>query len=90
MSGGGEPPLVDGPGLARFLTERLPELSGAFGIERIGEGQSCLTFVVRGEGWEVVLRRPPRGDLPPSAFDVVREHRVISAPAGAGAGAGVP
>jgi aminoglycoside phosphotransferase (APT) family kinase protein len=90
VSGGGEAPLVDGPGLARFLAERLPELSGPFRIERIGEGQSCLTFTVRGEGWEVVLRRPPRGDLPPSAFDVVREHRVISALTGSGAGVPVP
>jgi aminoglycoside phosphotransferase (APT) family kinase protein len=85
-----EPPLVDPDGLAGFLARRLPDLAGPFTVERIGEGQSCLTFLLRGDGWEVVLRRPPRGDLPPSAFDVTREHRVISALAGAGAGVPVP
>jgi aminoglycoside phosphotransferase (APT) family kinase protein len=64
-------------GLARFLENRLPQFRGAFSISRIGEGQSCLTFLVSGEGWRVVLRRPPRGELPPSAFDVLREHRML-------------
>jgi aminoglycoside phosphotransferase (APT) family kinase protein len=34
---------------------------------------------VRRDGAEVVLRRPPRGPLPPSAHDVLREARVLSA-----------
>lgn len=71
--------LVDPQGLERFLRDRLPELSGPFEVERLGEGQSCLTFSVRGDGWDVVLRRPPRGDLPPTAFDVSREYRVTRA-----------
>lgn len=70
---------VDPDGLARYLKENAPQFDGEFDIERLGEGQSCLTFLVRGNGWEVVLRRPPRGDLPPSAFDVTREFRVMSA-----------
>ena len=32
-----------------------------------------------GNDWRTVLRRPPRGDLPPSAFDVRREYRVMRA-----------
>jgi aminoglycoside phosphotransferase (APT) family kinase protein len=63
---------------------------GAFGIDRLGEGQSCLTYLLRGEGWEVVLRRPPRGELPPTAFDVAREYRVMSALARSGAPVPVP
>ena len=45
-------------------------------LEPIGEGHSNLTYVVRGR-W--VLRRPPRGPLPPSAHDVLREARLLRA-----------
>jgi aminoglycoside phosphotransferase (APT) family kinase protein len=77
--------LVDPDGLARFLKEHAPEYAGEFTVQRLGEGQSCLTFLVTGDGWEVVLRRPPRGDLPPGAFDVTREFRVTRALHDAGA-----
>ena len=71
--------LVDPSALAKFLASEAPDYAGDFTVERIGEGQSCLTFLVTGDGWRVVLRRPPRGDLPPSAFDVTREYRVMRA-----------
>ncbi|HVL32803.1 MAG TPA: phosphotransferase family protein, partial [Actinomycetota bacterium] len=71
--------LVDPAGLKRYLADTLPDYAGEFTIERLGEGQSCLTFMVSGDGWRVVLRRPPRGELPPSAFDVTREYRVMRA-----------
>ena len=74
-----ERPAVDPAGLAKYLADTLPEYAGDFDVERLGEGQSCLTFMVRGDGWRFVLRRPPRGDLPPSAFDVTREYRVTRA-----------
>ena len=45
----------------------------------IGEGHSNLTFLVEREDARVVLRRPPVGPLPPSAHDVVREARLLSA-----------
>jgi aminoglycoside phosphotransferase (APT) family kinase protein len=48
-------------------------------IATIGDGHSNLTFLVEREGARVVLRRPPRGPLPPSAHDVVREARLLSA-----------
>jgi aminoglycoside phosphotransferase (APT) family kinase protein len=71
--------LVDPSGLSKFLAAEQPAYPGDFTVERIGEGQSCLTFLVTGDGWRVILRRPPRGDLPPSAFDVAREYRVMRA-----------
>ncbi|MHB8512888.1 MAG: phosphotransferase family protein [Actinomycetota bacterium] len=71
---------VDPEGLSAYFKENLPQYSGEFSITRLGQGQSCLTFMLEGDdGWKVVLRRPPRGDLPPSAFDVTREYRVMSA-----------
>ncbi len=83
-------PAVDVDGLRRFLSSSLPDLDGPFGLTRLGDGQSCLTYLVSGDGWEVVLRRPPRGDLPPTAFDVRREFRVMGALDRAGAGVPVP
>jgi aminoglycoside phosphotransferase (APT) family kinase protein len=71
--------VVDQPGLRRFLEEHLPGLQGPFSIERLGEGQSNLTFLIRSGDREVVLRRPPRGELPPTAHDVRREYRVMDA-----------
>jgi aminoglycoside phosphotransferase (APT) family kinase protein len=69
---------VDREALRRYMDRASPEHGGQFEVERLGEGQSCLTFLIRGDGWELVLRRPPRGDLPPTAFDVTREFRVMS------------
>jgi aminoglycoside phosphotransferase (APT) family kinase protein len=48
-------------------------------IEPIGDGHSNVTYLLRRGGAVVVLRRPPRGPLPPSAHDVLREARLLSA-----------
>ena len=58
--------------------------SGEPEIAPIGDGHSNHTFlVVRGDR-RMVVRRPPRGPVPPSAHDVLREARVIAAVGGAG------
>ncbi|HEX4751802.1 MAG TPA: phosphotransferase family protein [Solirubrobacterales bacterium] len=67
---------------AEPLTAYLDQLGLGAGeprIEPIGDGHSNLTFLVEREGARMVLRRPPRGPLPPSAHDVVREARLLSA-----------
>ena len=56
--------------------------TGPVDARPVGEGHSNVTFVVTRGGAEVVLRRPPRGPLPPSAHDVLREARVIGALSG--------
>jgi aminoglycoside phosphotransferase (APT) family kinase protein len=53
--------------------------SGPIEAERVGDGHSNITYLVRRDGAEVVLRRPPRPPLPPSAHDVLREARLLSA-----------
>lgn len=58
-------------------------------VTALGEGHSNLTFLVRRGGAELVLRRPPRGPLLPTAHDVVREARVLELLA-AGGGVRVP
>ncbi len=45
----------------------------------IGDGHSNVTYLIERGGTEVVLRRPPRGPLPPSAHDVLREARLLKA-----------
>ena len=68
------------------VREPLEEFLDAHGIgqgrveaERIGEGHSNITFLVRRGDARVVLRRPPRPPLPPSAHDVLREARLLRA-----------
>ena len=72
------PPLIVRDPLERFLDAHgLGE--GPLEAERIGEGHSNVTFLVRRGGERIVLRRPPRPPLPPSAHDVLREARLLTA-----------
>ena len=71
-------PLVVVEPLLAFLDEHGIG-SGDAEFEPIGDGHSNVTFTVRRGDAEVVLRRPPRGPLPPSAHDVLREARVLQA-----------
>jgi aminoglycoside phosphotransferase (APT) family kinase protein len=71
------PLIVRGP-LAEFL-DRSGLGSGEIEAERIGEGHSNVTFLLRRDGERLVLRRPPRPPLPPSAHDVLREARLLTA-----------
>src|SRR5918994_4311254 len=68
-------PLVVREPLEAFLDERGIG-SGRLEAERIGEGHSNFTFLVQRGDARVVLRRPPRPPLPPSAHDVLREARL--------------
>jgi aminoglycoside phosphotransferase (APT) family kinase protein len=67
-----------------LVREPLEEFLDAHGIgegrleaERIGDGHSNITFLVQRGDARVVLRRPPRPPLPPSAHDVLREARLL-------------
>jgi aminoglycoside phosphotransferase (APT) family kinase protein len=67
-----------------------PVLAAATGDDRWGDcratliagGKSNLTFELSSAAGELVLRRPPSGDLLPSAHDMGREARVQEALAG--------
>jgi aminoglycoside phosphotransferase (APT) family kinase protein len=72
------PPLIVRDALEAFLDEnRLG--SGPIEAERIGEGHSNITYLLRRGDEPFVLRRPPRPPLPPSAHDVLREARLLRA-----------
>lgn len=53
--------------------------TGELEVAPVGEGHSNVTYTVRREGAEMILRRPPRPPLPPSAHDVLREARLLRA-----------
>jgi aminoglycoside phosphotransferase (APT) family kinase protein len=72
------PPLVVREPLEAFL-DRHGIGEGRLVAERIGEGHSNFTFLVSRGDARVVLRRPPRPPLPPSAHDVLREARLLRA-----------
>jgi aminoglycoside phosphotransferase (APT) family kinase protein len=77
------PPGADaaivGPYLAKVLDE--PAWIDAT-VEIISGGRSNLTYRVRSPAGDLVLRRPPLRAVRPTAHDMRREHRVISALAG--------
>lgn len=71
-------PLLVLDALQRFLDEHgIGE--GPIEASPIGEGHSNVTYLIRRGALEAVLRRPPRGPLPPSAHDVLREARLLNA-----------
>ncbi len=62
--------------LLQFLRASGLEAPDDLGATPVGDGHSNVTFAL---STDVVLRRPPRGPLPPSAHDVLREARLLSA-----------
>jgi aminoglycoside phosphotransferase (APT) family kinase protein len=79
VAGDARPPLLVLEPLREFLDAH--ELgSGELSASPIGEGHSNVTYLIeREDGSELVLRRPPRPPLPPSAHDVLREARLLGA-----------
>jgi aminoglycoside phosphotransferase (APT) family kinase protein len=74
-----EPLLVLQP-LRRFLDDHGLG-AGDIDVRPLGEGHSNVTYLLRRDrgDTQLVLRRPPRGPLPPSAHDVLREARLLRA-----------
>jgi aminoglycoside phosphotransferase (APT) family kinase protein len=48
-------------------------------LDLVAGGRSNLTFIVSSSAGEVVLRRPPLSSVLPTAHDMRREHRVMTA-----------
>src|SRR5215510_9597575 len=71
--------LVDLPALESFLRKQLPGQEGALRVEKHEAGFSNETFYISWGPRRWVMRRPPRGDILPTAHDVLREYRVLSA-----------
>jgi aminoglycoside phosphotransferase (APT) family kinase protein len=70
-----EPLLVLDP-LIEFMARSGLDAPADLSASPIGEGHSNVTFEL---STRVIIRRPPRGPLPPSAHDVLREARLLKA-----------
>ncbi|SNR25599.1 phosphotransferase family protein [Actinomadura mexicana] len=81
-------PGIDVPRLAAWLARELPGSGRISAIDLIAGGRSNLTYGITLDGGRrIVLRRPPLGHVLPTAHDMGREYRVLSA---LGRGTAVP
>lgn len=71
--------LIDVAALTRYLRERVPgDIDAPLEIRKHEAGYSNETFYITRGRQHWVMRRPPRGELLPTAHDVLREYRVMS------------
>jgi aminoglycoside phosphotransferase (APT) family kinase protein len=83
--GTGVPAGIDPERVSAWFADNIPGVVLPLQFRLIAGGRSNLTFEVADAGGErYVLRRPPTGHLLPTAHDMAREYRIISAlgPAG--------
>ncbi len=72
---------LDWAGIEAYLRRNLPgelELAGPFEVMQFPNGAANLTYLIRFGEFELVLRRPPFGQLAPGAHDMKREYKVLS------------
>jgi aminoglycoside phosphotransferase (APT) family kinase protein len=77
---GGGAPGIDVGGTTAWFAANVPQAPPPLHFQVIAGGRSNLTYLVRdADGGVWVLRRPPLSGVLPSAHDMGREHRIISA-----------
>ena len=70
---------LDEVALARYLDDHLPGFRGPLEVRQFEGGQSNPTYHLHTPGRDYVLRKKPPGQLLPSAHQVDREYRVMTA-----------
>jgi aminoglycoside phosphotransferase (APT) family kinase protein len=60
------------------LAEVLPRATGPLRVLQFPNGSANLTYLLRLGEHELVLRRPPMGQIAPGAHDMKREYKVLS------------
>lgn len=73
------PPGINYERVSRFFAENVPGADCELHFEWLSGGRSNLTYKVTGGGGTWVLRRPPLGHVLPTAHDMAREYRVLTA-----------
>ena len=79
---GAPPPGIEAERVCAFFARHVAGGDAPLAFEILSGGRSNLTYLVSTRTQPVrhfVLRRPPLGHLLPTAHDMVREHRVLSA-----------
>lgn len=69
---------LDWESLRRYLAEQGMTLALDPPPRQFSGGLANLNYLIWLDGRETVLRRPPLGKLPPGAYDMGREHRILS------------
>lgn len=66
--------------LAAYLREHIQEIgdNAEISVEQFPSGHSNLTYLLRANAREYVLRRPPFGSKVKTAHDMGREYRILS------------
>ncbi|MFI7145888.1 phosphotransferase family protein [Nonomuraea sp. NPDC050022] len=72
-------PGIDRPRLFGWMGANVPDAGEPLSVSLISGGRSNLTYLIETRERRVVLRRPPLGHVLPTAHDMRREWRVISA-----------
>ncbi|HJU41522.1 MAG TPA: phosphotransferase [Vicinamibacterales bacterium] len=75
---------IDSRRLEHYLTGHLAGFEGPLDIRQFEGGQSNPTYFLRTPGHDYVVRKKPPGQLLPSAHQVDREYRVMTALRGTG------
>ena len=75
---------IDEAALTPYLADHLPGFRGPLRVRQFEGGQSNPTYHLATPGGEYVLRKKPPGQLLPSAHQVEREYRVMTALAESG------
>ena len=70
---------IDAQALGAYLAGRIEGIEHGIVIQQFRGGHSNLTYLLRINGKEMVLRRAPLGPVAPKAHDMVREARVLEA-----------
>jgi len=70
---------LDIAGIAAYLREVIPGLTGDISVSQFPSGHSNLTYLITAGKRELVLRRPPFGRKVKTAHDMGREYRVLKA-----------
>jgi aminoglycoside phosphotransferase (APT) family kinase protein len=77
------PEGIDAAGVTGWFETHAPGVAPPLRFSLIAGGRSNFTYTVTDSaGQRFVLRRPPLGPLLPSAHDMGREHRIMTALAG--------
>jgi aminoglycoside phosphotransferase (APT) family kinase protein len=83
MTDSAGPDGINAGGVTAWFEAHAPGIAPPLQFSLIAGGRSNFTYtVVDSAGQRFVLRRPPLGPLLPSAHDMGREHRIMSALAG--------
>lgn len=76
----GVPGVSDPARLHKWIASAgLDDLGELRGVQLIAGGRSNLTYRLDFDGGQLVLRRPPLGHVLPTAHDMNREYRVLTA-----------